>query len=71
MLDYTLSDPNFVSPSLSASASFGETGFEAITGQVLGSGTGATVNLFAVSYTAADAEQNGLYEITDSLGATS
>ncbi len=66
-LQYTLTDPNFVSPATAASATSGETGFEAITGQIL---AGGLINLYAVSYTAGDANPNGLYEITDNLTGT-
>jgi hypothetical protein len=52
-------------------ANVGESGFEGITGQVVGSGAGATVQLFAVSYTLGDDNPNGLYAITDTLSATS
>jgi hypothetical protein len=65
-LAYTMTDPNFVSPTLSANATSGQTGFEAITGTVVG----GTVDLFAVSYTAGDDNANGLYAIQDSLTAT-
>lgn len=52
-------------------ATSGQTGFEAITGQVVGTGTSATVDLFAISYTLGDANPNGLYAIADPLAATS
>jgi hypothetical protein len=70
-LAYTLRNPNFVPPSEATSASSGETGFEAITGSVTGSGPSAVVNLYAVSYTAGDDNPNGLYAITDTVDATS
>lgn len=66
-LSYTLTDPNFIAPSLASTATSGQTGFEAITGQVVGN----TVDLYAVSYTAGDDNPNGLYAIADSLSATS
>ena len=66
-LQYTLTDANFVSPSLAASATSGETGFEAITGQIV---AGGLIRLYAVSYTAGDDNPNGLYEITDNLNGT-
>jgi hypothetical protein len=65
-LDYVLRPSSFVSPSSAVSATTGETGFEAITGEVVGS----TVDLFAVSYTAGDDNPNGLYSLADSLSAT-
>lgn len=65
-LQYTLTDPAFVAPNLAASATSGETGFEAITGEVFN----GTVDLFAVSYTAGDANPNGLYAISDLLDST-
>ena len=65
-LAYTLTDPAFVSPTAAATATSGETGFEAITGEI----SAGAVHLFAVSYTAGDDNPNGLYEITDSLSAT-
>jgi hypothetical protein len=64
---YTLTNPNFVSPTQATSAAHGETGFEDITGQVVN----GVVSLYAVSYTAGDADPNGLYGITDPLSATS
>ncbi len=65
---YTFNNPaSFVSRSAGPQAGSGETGFEAITGQVAGD----TVQLFAVSYTAADDQANGLYMISDTVDATS
>jgi hypothetical protein len=61
VLDYTLTVPSFVS----SSALTGETGFEAMTLQVVGN----SVDIYAVSYTAADADPNGLYAIVDNLSA--
>jgi len=66
-LAYTLTDSSFVSPSQATSASHGETGFESVTGEVIG----GNVSLFAVSYTAGDADPDGLYAISDVLSATS
>ena len=66
-LQYTLTNPSFVSPSLATSAAHGETGFEDVAGQVVS----GVVYLYAVSYTAGDADPNGLYGITDPLSATS
>jgi len=65
-LDYTLTDSNFVSPSQATKVSDGETGFEAMTLQVVGN----SVDIYAISYTAGDADPNGLYGIVDSLSAT-
>ncbi len=65
-LQYTLINAAFVSPASAATATSGETGFEAITGKVVG----GVVNLYAVSYTAGDANPNGLYAITDILNST-
>jgi hypothetical protein len=64
-LEYTLTDPNFVSPTLTASAAHGQTGFEALTLQVVG----GNADLYAVSYTAGDDDPNGLYAIVDNLSA--
>ena len=65
-LQYTLTDLAFVSPTLAATATSGETGFEAVTGQLVN----GQVKLFAVSYTAGDDNPNGLYAITDTLSST-
>lgn len=65
-LQYTLTDPSFVSPTLAASATSGETGFGAITGKVVG----GAIDLYVISYTAGDDNPNGLYEITDTLSST-
>jgi hypothetical protein len=65
-LNYTLQDANFVSNSATSTATHGETGFEAITGQV----NNGIVSLYAVSYTAGDADPNGFYAINDVLSAT-
>ena len=66
ILLYTLTNPNFVSPSQATSVAHGETGFEALAGKV----ENGVVSLYAVSYTAGDADPNGLYGITDTLAAT-
>lgn len=66
-LDYTLVDPNFT---MNLTAAHGETGFEAITGEVVGSGPSAEVDLYAVSYTLGDADPDGLYTIADNLDET-
>jgi hypothetical protein len=68
-LDYTLTPTSsgWIAPGNPGNATSGETGFEAITGQVIGS----TVNLYAVSYTLGDANPDGLYTITDTLNAIS
>jgi hypothetical protein len=65
-LQYTLTPTNFISPINVTSATSGQTGFEAITGEVVGT----NVDLYAVSYTADDAGFNGLYAITDALVST-
>lgn len=67
-LQYTLTPTNFVSPTAAASATSGETGFEAIAGQIR---AGGLISLYAVSYTAGDANPNGIYQITDNLNGTS
>jgi hypothetical protein len=64
-LQYTLTDPNFVPASQATTVAHGQTGFEALTGSVVGN----TVNLYAVSYTAFDTDPNGVYSITDNLNA--
>jgi hypothetical protein len=61
-LEYTLTPSNFVADS----ATTGETGFAGIAGQVVN----GVVDLYAVSYTASDAGENGLYAVADSLAAT-
>jgi hypothetical protein len=65
-LDYTLTPSNFLAPSAVPTATTGESGFEAITAQVVG----GNVNLYAVSYTVGDDNPDGLYAITDSLSDT-
>jgi len=66
-LKYEFPNPaNFVAPSAAANATAGETGFEAVTGQVVN----GVAYLYAVSYTAGDANPNGLYGITDTVSAT-
>ena len=67
-LQYTLTPTNFVSAATAATATSGETGFEAITGQIQ---AGGRLSLYAVSYTAGDDNPNGIYQITDNLNATS
>ena len=66
VLDYTLTSINLVSPANATSVAHGETGFEALTGQVVN----GVVDLYAVSYTAGDADPNGLYAVADTLSAT-
>ncbi len=65
-LAYTLTNPNFVAPNLATSAAHGETGFAGLTLRLDGNGN---ADIYAVSYTAADADPNGLYGIVDNLGA--
>jgi hypothetical protein len=67
ILQYTFTNPaGFVAARSASSAADGETGFEAVTGKVVN----GTAYLYAVSYTAGDAEPNGIYGITDTLAAT-
>lgn len=66
ILQYTLTTPNFVSPTLATSAVHGETGFAALAGNVVS----GTVYLYATSYTAGDADPDGLYGIADTLSST-
>jgi hypothetical protein len=66
-LAYVFNNPaQFVTHAGSPKATTGETGFEAITGKV----SGDTIQLYAVSYTAADDQPNGLYTVTDVMAAT-
>ncbi len=67
VLQYNMTNPNFVSPSLAPTATHDETGFEAIAGKVVG----GVAYLYAVSYTAGDGDANGFYAITDTVSATS
>ena len=64
-LDYTLTPSNFISPTLATSTnSVGETGFEALTLNVVGN----SVDIYGVSYTVGpDGTANGLYGVVDSL----
>ena len=66
ILKYTLTTPNFVAPSLATTAAHGETGFESLAGKVVD----GVAYLYAVSYTAGDADPNGLYGVTDTVSAT-
>ncbi len=63
-LQYTLT------PTSSAWTSSDQTGFEALAGEVVGSGASAQVDLFAVSYTSGNGDPDGLFSISDSLDAT-
>jgi hypothetical protein len=65
-LAYTLTPSNFLTPSAVATATSGESGFEAITGQIVG----GNVDLYAVSYTVGDDNPDGLYSIADTLSDT-
>jgi len=67
VLQYTLRSPNFLPVTSATSASSGETGLEAVTGTV----TNGVATLYGCSYTAGDANPNGLYGVTDTLTATS
>jgi hypothetical protein len=62
-LDYTLAPSTFLAPSEATTAADGETGFEDLAIDVVGS----NVDIYAVSYTAGDADPNGLYGVVDSL----
>ena len=66
VLQYNMTNSNFVSPSLATTVAHGETGFEAIAGKVVG----GVAYLYAVSYTAGDGDSDGLYAITDTVSAT-
>jgi hypothetical protein len=67
-LAYVVPNPSyFVSPSQATGASSGETGMESLAGQVVN----GQVSLYATSYTAGDANPNGLYGVIDNLSATS
>jgi hypothetical protein len=72
VLQYTLKPSNFIqsysdkSGGINNSLTDGEIGFESITGEVVN----GTAELFAVSYTIGDADQDGLYAISDLLSAT-
>jgi hypothetical protein len=65
-LDYTLRSSDLLPVTTATTASHGETGYEAITGQVVN----GMVDLYAVSYTAGDADPNGLYGVADNLSFT-
>jgi hypothetical protein len=67
VLEYTLTSPSFVAPNMATTALHGETGFECLAGKVVN----GVAYLYAVSYTAGDADPNGLYGVTDSVSATS
>jgi hypothetical protein len=67
VLQYTLVSSNFLSPSTATGASHGETGLESLAGTV----SNGVAYLYATSYTAGDADPNGLYGVTDTLTATS
>jgi PEP-CTERM motif len=64
-LAYTLTDANFVDPTQATSVAHGETGFADMTLEL----DGNNVDIYAVSYTAGDADPNGLYAIVDNLSA--
>jgi len=67
VLLYEFANPSgFVAASSATSASHGETGMEAIAGQVVN----GVASLYAVSYTAGDADPNGLYGVTDTVSFT-
>ena len=64
-LDYTLTSSNFLAANVATqTGETGETGFEALTLQVVGS----NVDIYGVSYTVGpDGQGNGLYGVVDSL----
>ena len=66
MLDYTLRSSDLLPTTTATTAAHGETGYEAIAGQVVN----GVVDLYAVSYTAGDADPNGLYGVADTLSFT-
>ncbi len=71
-LAYTLT-PNtadWVAAADVSKSSSGESGFEALTGEIVGTGPTASVKLFAISYTLGDDNPDGLYAISDTLDAT-
>ena len=67
VLDYTLLPSSFVHnyKDKTSGLTDGEVGFESITGNV----ANGNVTLYAVSYTIGDADQDGLYSITDQLAS--
>jgi autotransporter-associated beta strand protein len=72
-LQYTLTPTTsgWVPAGKTATTSNGESGFAGITGEVVGTGAAATVELFAVSYTLGDDNPDGIYAINDTLDASS
>jgi hypothetical protein len=67
VLLYEFANPSgFVAPASATSVSHGETGMEALAGQVVN----GVASLYAVSYTAGDADPNGLYGVTDTVSFT-
>ncbi|HEX4083879.1 MAG TPA: hypothetical protein VHY22_03125 [Chthoniobacteraceae bacterium] len=67
-LDYTLRPSDFLAANIATGGASGESGFEDLAIQVVGS----NVDIYAVSYTVGpDAEGNGLYGVVDSLSNTS
>ena len=66
VLQYTLTTPNFVAPSQTSNVNHGETGFASLTGTVVS----GTAYLYTTSYTAGDADPDGLYAIADTLSST-
>ena len=71
-LAYTLTPTStgWLQPGYPATSTAGQTGFAAITGEIVGSGPSAQVDLFAVSDTLGGSDPNGLYSITDTLNST-
>jgi hypothetical protein len=66
-LAYTLTSPNFLAPSATATALHGETGVQTLAGTV----SNGVAYLYGTTYTEGDADPNGLYGVTDTLTATS
>ena len=66
VLQYTLTSPNLVSPSQATTAAHGETGFASLSGTVVS----GTAYLYTTSYTAGDADPDGLYGIADTVSST-
>ena len=67
VLDYTLTASTFVASTQTSSVTDGETGLASIAGKVNADGT---VTLFGTSYTAGDADPDGLYGVVDTLANT-
>jgi len=66
-LAYTLRPSTFVPTTTATSVSSGETGFESMALRLDGNGN---VDIYATSYTAGDANPNGLYAVVDNVSFT-